>query len=152
VDIETIGVIAAAIVYWRAVLGIVAAGAFSVALIQSFAWFSGPQALSFSFAGLMLGLAWDLASSQRGQPTKSPATSKPAAFFASVIVGALWGFASSKELQAIAAGIPIMAVVLFVWYRLSVNRQWLGSELAKQCIVVTSFSYLLCSVGALLLS
>jgi hypothetical protein len=151
-DIETIGVIATAIVYWRAVLGAVVAGAFSLVLIQSSAWLSGSQALSFSFAGFMVGLAWDLASSQPRPATKSPTTSKPVAFFASALVGLLWGMASSKGLQTIAAGLPILAVVLFVWYRLSVNRQWLKSEIAKQCVLVTSLAYVIGSTGAWLLS
>lgn len=127
--------VVALLLHWRVALCLLVSSVGAFLLVHLIPWFTGLQGLVLAALGLLAGVMWEEAARPSPGAPDPRSTSTFVAALAAIIFSAVWGALSSASLHSGAAGLAILAIAVWGWFRYAVtSKAWLSRE---QCVICT---------------
>jgi hypothetical protein len=145
-DLEGVLAIFGFLLYWRAMLCLLASSALALVVTSTSPWISVAQGFVIAFLGFIPGVALEeraaaahIKSKQQPQPTTSFV-----AGLSATIAGSVWGGASGVSVQSTISGACLLAVALGGWFwYFHVRTSKVNRGSAYQYMALASGSYVL---------
>jgi len=128
---------------WRVTVCLIGSTISAVALVNVFPWLTGVQGVVIALLGILPGLMWDAAATQKsGMPVSPVETTVTTAGLAAVIAGGAWGAISSDSLHSFLAGALIFAFSAWGWsWYVGRLQPPMASERVTFCVVLAAVAY-----------
>lgn len=132
------------VVHWRILICLVFSTLAAFALVQLLPWATGLQGVVIAAAGLIPGAMWQARYDAKGQPAPPQITSRFVAGLSAVILGLVWGGASSASLSSAIAGAVLLVLALLTWHYDAVTlKSSMQQRRVMGCSIVATITYLL---------
>jgi len=145
-DLDGILAIFGVLLYWRAMLCLLASSALALVVASASPWISVAQGFVIALLGFIPGIALEeraaavhIKSKQRPQPT-TPFV----AGLSATIAGSVWGAASGVSVQSTISGACLLAIALAGWFwYLYIRASKVNRNRAVKYMVLVIGSYIL---------
>lgn len=131
-----------ALLYWRAMICLLASSALALVVASTFSWISVPQGFVIAFLGFIPGVVLEERAAAQAVKQPPQPTTPVVAGLSACLAGGVWGAASGVSVGSTISGACLLAAALggWIWYshtKTSADHQ----GCAIQCAVLAVCSY-----------